>query len=133
MNKNSEAYKQALAEANKIYGTKSNIFRSSYIVKKYKQFGGKFDDNKSGNLDRWFQEQWVLVVPYLEKNKVVLCGSSSGGEACRPLLRINKQTPLTIGELLNMHAKKDILKIAYLKQSKPNIYIDWKSLTYTEK
>ena len=46
MDKNSDAYKKALNEANKIYGSKSNIFRSSFIVQKYKQYGGIYKEQR---------------------------------------------------------------------------------------
>jgi hypothetical protein len=133
MDKNSDAYKKALSEANKIYGNKSNIFRSSYIVQKYKDYGGNFKEErkqKNEELTRWYKEKWISVIPYLEKNKVIECGIGDN-EGCRPLIRINKNTPITIGELLKIHKKNDILKMAYLKKMNPDIRIDWKSLSFT--
>lgn len=134
MDKQSEAYKKALNEANKVYGNKSNIYRSSYIVKKYKDFGGIYEEErteKNEKLTRWYKEKWVSIIPLLEENKIIQCGSSSENEGCRPLIRINKNTPITIYELLEIHKKKDILKMAYLKKKYPNIRVDWKTLTFT--
>ena len=45
MDKNTLAYKKAYEEANEIYGKKSNIYRSSYIVQKYKDYGGVYKKN----------------------------------------------------------------------------------------
>ena len=134
MDKNSKAYKKALNEANEVYGTKSNIYRSSYIVQKYKEYGGRFkEERKERNeqLTRWYKEKWISLIPYLEKGQIIQCGSPSGNEGCRPLIRINKNTPITIGELLQIHKKNDILKMAYLKKMNPDIRVDWKSLTFT--
>jgi len=55
MDKNSLAYKKALNEANKIYGTKSNIYRSSYIVQKYKDFGGVYKDKRKPEKEKLSQ------------------------------------------------------------------------------
>lgn len=134
MDKNSDAYKKALNEANKIYGSKSNIFRSSFIVQKYKQYGGIYKEQrkkKNEELTRWFNEEWISIIPYLEKNKIVKCGSPEGNEGCRPLYRVSSKTPITIDELLKIHNKNDILKMAYFKKINPDIRVDWASLTYT--
>jgi hypothetical protein len=134
MDKNSLAYKKAFSEANKIYGTKSNIYRSSYIVQKYKDYGGTFTEKRNSRneiLSQWYKEKWISVIPYLEKGEIIKCGSSSGNEGCRPLIRINKKTPITINELLQIHSKQDLLKMAYLKKMNPDIRVNWKELTFT--
>jgi hypothetical protein len=133
MDKNSLPYKKALKEANKIYGTKSNIYRSSYIVQKYKDYGGVYKEKRNPEnekLTQWFDEKWISVIPYLERNEIVICGSSDGNQGCRPLFRINKNTPITMNELLKIHSKQEILKMAYFKKRNPNIRVDWKTLTY---
>lgn len=131
MNKNTQAYKKAYDEANRVYGKKSSIYRSSFIVQKYQEYGGVYDkkrNEKNEELTRWYKEKWISVIPYLEENKIVKCGVGNN-EGCRPLKRINSSTPITINELLQIHSKKDILKIAYLKKSNPNIRVDWRSLS----
>jgi len=133
MDKNSLAYKKAYEEANTIYGNKSNIYRSSYIVQKYKDYGGKYKEKrntKNENLTQWYNEKWISVIPYLENGKIIKCGSEDN-EGCRPLIRVNRTTPITIDELLKIHKKEDILLIAYLKKYNPDIRVDWKTLTYT--
>lgn len=161
MDKQSNEYIKAIKTANDIYGTKSSIYRSSYIVKKYKEFGGKIKKSptkspkksptktskksieksltktpkksreKTG-LTRWFKEEWIQVVPYLEYSKIIECGgvhmNKSPGKACRPLYRITKDTPITIKELLDIHSKKDIIKVAKQKEKSPLKRLVWKSL-----
>lgn len=136
MDKKSKAYKKAISEANRVYGTKSSIYRSSFIVQKYKEFGGSYtkkrDNINDEKLTRWYKEQWISLVPYLEQGKIVKCGakgSNNGG--CRPLKRVSNDTPITIGELLEIHKKRDILKLARLKKENPDIRVNWKKLTYS--
>ena len=147
MDKTSPVYKKAIKMANKEYGEKSSIYRSSRIVSLYKKMGGKISSKKGKKsvkksskkgLTRWFKEQWIQVVPYLEKGKVVECGGEnmkwkrSAGKACRPLHRITDETPITIEELLKLHDKKDIIKMAKKKERSPSKRVLWKSLVISK-
>ena len=149
MDKNSNVYKKAIEMANDKYGEKSSIYRSSYIVKMYKELGGekslkkkslkkKSLKNKSlkNGLNRWFAEDWIQVSPFLEKGQKIECGgkrvSDRVGKSCRPLYRITKDTPITIPELLEIHTKKSIIKIAKEKERSPNKRVDWKKLKITK-
>jgi len=127
----SKAYQEAIRLANEKYGPKSSIYRSGYIVKKYKELGGKMSTGT--HLKQWFEEDWVQVVPYLNGQKVECGGkrvSKSPGKACRPLHRITKKTPITISELLAIHPKKSIIKAAKLKEKSPNKRLMWKTLSF---
>jgi len=130
MNKKSPIYKKSLEKANKVFGQKSSAYRSAYIVKTYKELGGKIDSTKPPNLERWFKEKWIQVIPYLESGKIVDCGNKtkSPGKACRPLKRISKNTPITIKELEQLHSKKDLIKTAKIKDKSPNKRVIWKTL-----
>ena len=143
MDKTSPVYKKAIKMANKEYGEKSSIYRSSRIVSLYKKMGGKISAKKEKKsskkgLTRWFKEQWIQVVPYLEKGKVVECGGEnmkwkrSAGKACRPLHRITDETPITIEELLKLHDKKDIIKMAKKKERSPSKRVLWKGLVISK-
>ena len=83
------------SEAEKIY-KKSSAYKSGYIVKRYKDEGGKYrDDNQPKNLERWFKEDWKDI----------------GGKeypVYRPSKRVNKSTPLTINEIDKVQAKHQI-------------------------
>jgi hypothetical protein len=141
MDKKSPEYKKAIKKANDTYGPKSSIYRSSYIVKTYKDLGGKIQSSPKGSpkgsptkgLTRWFKEEWVQVVPYLEKKSKKECGGEKVGKrvgkACRPLHRITKDTPITISELLKIHSKQDILHVAKQKEKHPDKRVVWKTLT----
>ena len=89
------------------------------------ELGGKYKGKKENNISQWMDEQWVSVPDYLKGN-IVKCGTLQKTTACRPLIRINKDTPITIPELLKIHSKKKILELSNEKQKNPNIRIDWK-------
>ena len=141
MDKKSPEYKKAIKKANDTYGPKSSIYRSSYIVKTYKDLGGKIGSSPKRSpkrsptkgLTRWFKEEWVQVVPYLEKKNKKECGGEKVGKrvgkACRPLHRITKDTPITISELLKIHSKQDILHVAKQKEKHPDKRVVWKTLS----
>ena len=44
MDKSSKAYKKAKKIADEVFSTKTSAYKSAYIVRKYKQYGGLFDD-----------------------------------------------------------------------------------------
>jgi hypothetical protein len=152
MDKKSPEYKKAIKKANETYGSKSSIYRSSYIVKTYKDLGGKIKGSPKSlrkslrkskrkslsksptkGITRWFKEEWVQVVPYLERKNKKECGGEKVGKrvgkACRPLHRITKDTPITISELLKIHSKEDILRVAKQKEKYPDKRVVWKTLS----
>ena len=130
MDKTSAAYKKARAEANKTY-EKHSAYKSMFISKLYKEYGGTYMDdletNKTKSTSRWLREKWVVVSSYLKDGKKVACGSQEAGNihACRPTVRINKQTPITIEELIELHGKPKLLKLVELK--KKGKRINWKA------
>ena len=135
MDKSSAAYRRAVKQADAEYGTKSSIYRSGRIVAIYKSLGGVIEGRTSAKqgLSRWFREQWIQVVPYLEKGLIVACGgrhlNKNAGKACRPLRRITKATPITIPELLRLHSKSDLIRTAKIKERDPSKRVLWKTLT----
>jgi len=92
-------YERAINKANEIY-KKPSAYKSGFIVKTYKELGGRYgDDNEEKNLKRWFEEKWQDV-------------GHQEYPVYRPTIRINKNTPLTIYEI----DKKDLAKKIKLKQ-----------------
>jgi hypothetical protein len=136
MDKNSKEYKNTYKQAVQTYGSGTSVYRSAYIVKLYKEFGGKFSKSTSKSklhdtgLTRWFKgEQWIRVVPYLTRGEIMPCGSSGYKTyACRPLKRATSKTPITIKELLKIHSKSDIIKVAKEKEKDPSKRLTWKTL-----
>ena len=89
------------------------------MVREYKRKGGKYRCNTSfGSLDRWFKEKWVNVCKR-KGGKYAKCGrkASSGKHYpyCRPLKRINSQTPKTVGELSRSEIKRRCAKKKVIK------------------
>ena len=99
-----ELYEKAKAMADKIY-KKHSAYKSGWIVKKYKELGGRYKDDGERKLKRWFAEKWKDV----------------GGKTYpvyRPTKRINKNTPLTVGEIKPSNLKKQIELKQKIKGSK---------------
>lgn len=88
-------YDKIKRTADQVY-TKPSAYKSGWIVKTYKEKGGRYaDDDKPKNLERWFQEQWGDI----------------GGKAYpvyRPFVRVSKDTPLTATEIDPEQAVKQI-------------------------
>ena len=88
-------YAAARKKAEQVY-KKSSAYRSGYIVKLYKEMGGRYaSDHKIKPLARWFKEKWQDIGH--EKYPVY-----------RPMIRITKKTPLTYAEIDKIQLKKQI-------------------------
>ena len=82
-------------EADKIY-KKSSAYKSGYIVKRYKQLGGRYEnDNQDKNLKRWFEEKWTDI-------------GHKDYPVYRPTIRINNKTPVTVNEIDKKNLKNQI-------------------------
>lgn len=120
MDKNSKEYKKAKREADAKY-EKHSAYKSMFIAKRYGELGGTYDKDKGKKdtkLSTWRLERWIVVEPYLNNNKKIACGSEKAPNvhACRPSKRINKDTPMTIDELIKKHGKKKLLELVSLKK-----------------
>jgi len=92
-------YEKAKNIANEAY-KKNSAYKSGFIVKMYKELGGKYkDDNKEKKLNRWFLEEWKDIG---NKNYPVY----------RPTIKVNKNTPLLVSEI----NKDDLIKKINIKQ-----------------
>lgn len=126
--KNKELYNRIKEQVIKKY-PKHSAYRSMIIQKEYQKQGGEYIGlKKNKSLNRWLAEKWVNVYAYLIENKIVNCGDEKyiKYSACRPLIRVNKDTPITLPELLEKYSRNDILKLVYLKSLDPeNTIIQW--------
>ena len=69
----------------------------SYLA--FKVYKGK-KPSKDKGIQRWLKgEEWIKVEPYVKDGKVVKCGTGDK-HACRPLNRVNKDTPITMKEVI---------------------------------
>jgi hypothetical protein len=90
-----DLYAKVKKEADKIY-TKPSAYKSGYIVKKYKELGGKYlDDKKTKGLKNWFSAKWKDV-------------GNKDYPVYRPTKRVNKDTPLTVDEIDPQNLKDQI-------------------------
>jgi len=91
--------------ANGIY-KKNSAYKSGFIVKKYKEAGGTYsNDKKPKKLKQWFNEKWEDI-------------GNKEYPVYRPKIKINNSTPLLVNEInkdnLNKQIKlKQILKGDY--------------------
>lgn len=129
---NPKLYEKAKKEADKVY-SRHSAYKSMFISKKYKELGGKYKTTKkkSGSTDNWTKEEWIQVIPYLTKGIKIVCGlDNKKNKVCRPLKRINSNTPITINELLKLHKKQDLIKLANRKIKDMDGRIFWKTLKF---
>ena len=108
---NPELYAQAKRIADETY-KKPSAYKSGFIVKKYKELGGKYrDDKKPKNLKNWFREDWKDVVTHTMPDGTVMAGATHGPSSYpvfRPTKRVNKKTPLTVSEIDPVNLRKQI-------------------------
>jgi hypothetical protein len=98
-------YERVKKRADETY-TKPSAYKSGWIVKTYKELGGRYSDVKTKEgLTRWYKENWVDVG---DKDYPVY----------RPTRRINKRTPLTAQEVNPVQLKKQIKLKQKIKGSK---------------
>jgi hypothetical protein len=90
-----ELYEKVKKMADSIY-KKPSAYKSGYITKTYKFYGGKYSGKKTNEgLSAWYKEKWQDV----------------GGKdypVYRPTKRVNKNTPLTPKEIDPENLKEQI-------------------------
>lgn len=92
---NPELYEKVKKIADETY-KKPSAYKSGFIVKKYKELGGKYsDDQETKPLKRWFKEEWKDI-------------GNEDYPVYRPTKRISKETPLTIDEIDPKQLKEQI-------------------------
>lgn len=125
-------YEKAKKIADKTY-ERHSAYKSMFINKKYKELGGRYKTNKKkkGKTDRWNDEEWIQVIPYLKKGEKIVCGKDNKkNKVCRPFKRVDKDTPITIGELLKIHKKSDLIKLGNKKIKDMDGRIFWKTMKF---
>jgi hypothetical protein len=97
-----DLYKRVKKMADLTY-KKPSAYKSGFIVKKYKELGGRYItkkqyENKIKPLERWFKEKWQDIAP--------LIGERKAYPLYRPMKRITKETPTTFKELPTKRLKQ---------------------------
>jgi hypothetical protein len=114
-----QLYKYVKSLANKKFKSPTGVYKSSWIVKKYKSLGGKYSKNKnsSSGLKRWYKEKWIdLNRPIKKQGKIIgyhSCGRTTSESTrttkyplCRPSKHISSKTPKTYHEISKKSLKK---------------------------
>ena len=125
-----DLYDKARKIADKTF-KRHGVYKSMFLVTTYKKLGGRYKGNKQSYTKKWLKEEWVQVVPYLNKTISVSCGNSNKVyKVCRPLIRIDKTTPITLPELLETHSEKELLELAKKKEKDMNGRVFWKRMKF---
>ena len=126
---NPRLYSKAKKIADETY-KKPSAYKSMFIQKKYMELGGKYKKKTKG-LATWRKEKWVSVKDYLN-DKIIECGDDKiGNNACRPTKKINKDTPITIQEVIKKHGKEKVKKAVNKKLKNMKLRLDWDTLTFS--
>ena len=109
-----------------------SAYASGMVVQRYKKLGGVYKGAKPkrAGIDRWFKERWVDICKPRGKGRYAPCGRQNSDvrkyPKCRPSIRVSKQTPMTISELVAKFGKahidvlcKDKRKYGLPKKGKP--------------
>ena len=128
--KNKELYKLVVKDAKSKFKTWPSAYSSMWVQKTYQERGGEYFKKETGLKD-WVKERWVQVLPLLQDGKIIVCGDSNKvTKACRPIVRVNKDTPITIQELLEIHSVEDIITAAEKKNKDMSKRLSWKELKF---
>jgi len=92
-----------------------SAYASGQLVTEYKRAGGRYTGGKkSGNLDRWYREKWVNVCDGTK------CGREKSSVKdypyCRPTVRVNSKTPMTVSEIRKKYGTKKLKEMCVLKR-----------------
>ena len=128
--KNKELYKLVVKDAKSKFKTWPSAYASMWVQKTYQERGGEYTKKETGLKD-WVKERWVQVLPLLQDGKIIVCGDSNKvTKACRPIVRVNKDTPITIQELLELHSVDHIIAAAEKKNKDMSKRLMWKELKF---
>lgn len=100
-----------------------SAYASGQLVTEYKRLGGRYSGSRAASkepLDRWYREEWVNVCKRGSTGGYAKCGRSASSKReypyCRPLRRISKATPMTVGELREKWGSRKIAELCARKR-----------------
>jgi hypothetical protein len=133
---NKKLYQQVVQEAKRRFEVWPSAYASMWVQKTYQEKGGKYKTDKKqvAGTTRWSQEQWINMNEYLKGN-IKACGMPSGKDkACRPLKRVNSNTPITAAEVIKKHGKKKTQELANSKaKDQKGTRVNWVTGKITKK
>ena len=129
---NKNLYQDVVSDAKKKFDRWPSAYASMWVQKEYQKRGGKYKGKKdTKNLNKWVKEKWIQILPLLKDKKIIECGADNkDSKVCRPMVRVNKNTPITIQELLELHSVKDLIKLAEKKNNDMKGRVYWKNLKF---
>ena len=123
-------YKDVVEDAKEKFDVWPSAYSSMWVQKEYQRRGGEYT-KKGVGLKNWRRERWIQVLPLLKDGKIVACGENNKEtKACRPMIRVDDSTPITLQELLELHSVKDIIKAAEKKNRDMEGRLYWKQLRF---
>ena len=123
-------YKDVVEDAKEKFDVWPSAYSSMWVQKEYQRRGGEYT-KKGVGLKNWRRERWIQVLPLLKDGKIVACGENNKEtKACRPMIRVDDSTPITLQELLELHSVKDIIKAAEKKNRDMEGRLYWKDLKF---
>lgn len=123
-------YRDVVKDAKQKFDVYPSAYSSMWIQKEYQRRGGEYT-KKGVGLKNWRKERWVQVLELLKDGKIVSCGDDNKKtKACRPTIRVNDDTPITIPELLELHSVNDIIKAAEKKNRDMEGRLFWRELRF---
>ena len=126
-----DLYRDVLEDAKEKFERFPSAYASMWIQREYQRLGGEYLSKSDGSLSSWLRERWVQVLPLLKEGKVVVCGDGKKDtKACRPSVRVDESTPITISELLELHSVSDIIKAAEKKNRDMEGRLYWRDLKF---
>lgn len=130
---NKDLYEQAKKEADEKFDEKTSAYKSMWMVKRYQELGGKYSTKKKeDDTGKWRKEEWIQVIPFVTVNEQIPCGSAiRDKKACRPLKKVDKETPITIKEIIKKHGKEKVLELARKKNKDMKGRLNWIEGTFT--
>ncbi len=129
---NKKLYLQAIKTIYPRY-KRPSLYRSMGLQKEYLRLGGKYKGDKpstGGDGKTWLSEKWIQVSEFLETGKKIKCGEGKNSKSCRPTVRVNSKTPITIKELIKLHGKEKLLAFAKKKRANMDLRANWKELKF---
>ncbi len=78
---------------------------------------------QKSNMGRWFNENWVNVCEPKVDGEYQPCGrhnadlEPSSYPYCRPEIRVDHGTPMTVGEIIDRHGEDELKRLCKLKRS----------------
>lgn len=126
---NNDIYNFIKEQANTKF-KKAGIYKDAYILKNYIKMNGDFNeetynDDYFKRVLKFIAEQWTDVEDYLNNHEITPLEKLQNSKMVRPITRVDKSTPPTIHELLQIHGKSNLLELCKNKTSDNKII--WKT------